>query len=205
MSQLLDTCAPGAPLTDLGIRQAAALPEVLAAERIGALYASNLIRAQQTAAPLARARGLSLEVRDGIREISAGELELRGDASSVERYVATMIAWDTGDVSARLPGGESGQEAISRFDAVIDEVAALGDETVALVSHGAMIRAWAGARATNLAPRYTAEHFLSNTGMVTLEGDPDSGWRALTWTGTALGGHDLVDLRGDGPAADAVS
>lgn len=200
--QLLDTGAPGAPLTGLGIEQAAALPDALAAEQIGALYASNLTRSQETAAPLARALGLSVQVREGIREISAGELEMRGDTEAVEQYVATMLAWDTGDITARLPGGESGQQAIDRFDAVVGEVAALGQGTVALVSHGAMIRAWTGARAVNLGPGFTAEHFLSNTGMVALDGDPGSGWRVRSWTGTAMGGRVLTELAGDGPAAD---
>lgn len=54
---LLDTAVPGPGLTELGERQAAALPEALAGEDIDALYASTLTRAQLTAAPLAGARG----------------------------------------------------------------------------------------------------------------------------------------------------
>ena len=55
---LLDTNPPGPGLTDLGIRQAAALPATLAGCRIDAIYASNQPRAQLTAQPLAAARGL---------------------------------------------------------------------------------------------------------------------------------------------------
>ncbi len=76
---LLDTAVPGAALTELGERQAAALPEALGDENIDTLYASTLIRTQLTAAPLAGARGLDVVVRDGIREVAAGDLEMRGE------------------------------------------------------------------------------------------------------------------------------
>ena len=49
---LLDTAHPGADLTDLGRAQAAALPTTFDGVPIDALYASTLVRAQQTAAPL---------------------------------------------------------------------------------------------------------------------------------------------------------
>ena len=62
---LLDTAIPGPGLTDLGIEQAAALPAALADYRIDAIYASAQRRAQLTAQPLADARGLPIQVRDG--------------------------------------------------------------------------------------------------------------------------------------------
>lgn len=74
---LLDTAVPGPGLTPLGRAQAAALPGALAGEDIDALYASTLIRTQQTAAPPAAARGHEVLVRDGIRELSAGDWNCR--------------------------------------------------------------------------------------------------------------------------------
>ena len=49
------------------------------AEREGAvaLYASPLLRARQTAEPIARRTGLSLRLEPGFREISYGEWEAR--------------------------------------------------------------------------------------------------------------------------------
>ncbi|MFE6992907.1 histidine phosphatase family protein, partial [Streptomyces pharetrae] len=73
---LLDTAVPGPGLTELGERQAAALSEALAGQDIEAVYASTMIRTQLTAAPFAAARGLDVHVRDGIRELSAGDLEM---------------------------------------------------------------------------------------------------------------------------------
>jgi probable phosphoglycerate mutase len=73
----LDTARPGPGLTELGARQAAEIPDALANERVDALVASTLLRTQLTAAPLAGARGLEVEVRPGLHEIEAGDLESR--------------------------------------------------------------------------------------------------------------------------------
>src|SRR5659263_68413 len=100
---LLDTDEPGAGLTDLGLEQAGALPEVLRDESIEVLYASTLVRTQQTAAPLASFLGLEVRVREGLREVRAGTLEMLGDDASVETYLGTTFAWSSGDVHVRMP------------------------------------------------------------------------------------------------------
>lgn len=187
VDHLLDTAVPGPGLTALGARQAAALPDALAAEDIGALYASTLVRAQLTAAPLAAARGLDVRVRDGIREIAAGDLEmLPGDSEQGALYMKTAFAWAAGDTALRMPGGESGEEALARYDAVTAEAAASGARTVAMVSHGAAIRMWTAARAANVDVAFAAAHPLGNTGVVVLEGSPADGWKALSWEGAAV-------------------
>ncbi|MFC8866465.1 histidine phosphatase family protein [Streptomyces sp. NPDC057148] len=203
LKHLLDTDAPGPGLTPLGQEQAAALPQALAAERIGALYASTLVRTQLTAAPLAAATGLDVRVRDGLRELAAGELEMRGDEDAAAVYLSTAFAWSAGDTGRRMPGGENGVEALGRFDAVVAEAAESGADTVAMVSHGAMIRAWVAARADNVDVSYAAGHPLGNTGIVVLTGSPDRGWRALLWEGSPLGPEG--DFPEDsGPAGEAA-
>ncbi|PWI14315.1 histidine phosphatase family protein [Streptomyces sp. Act143] len=184
---LLDTAIPGAGLTPLGERQAAALPEALAGEDIEALYASTLVRTQLTAAPLAAARGLDVLVRDGIREISAGDLEmLDGHSRAGHTYMETVFAWSAGDTARRMPGGENGIEALARYDAVIAEAADSGAGTVAMVSHGAAIRMWTAARAANVDIDFAAARPLDNTGVVVLEGSPADGWKVLSWEGAAV-------------------
>ncbi|MFE9675031.1 histidine phosphatase family protein [Streptomyces sp. NPDC006259] len=187
VARLLDTAVPGPGLTALGERQAAALPEALADEDIDALYASTLVRTRLTAAPLAAARGLDVLVRDGIREISAGDLELLpGESREGERYMRTVFAWAAGDLALRMPGGESGTEFLERYDAVVAEAAASGARTVALVSHGAAIRAWTVARALNVDVPFAAAHRLANTGVIVLDGSPSDGFKALTWAGATV-------------------
>jgi probable phosphoglycerate mutase len=184
---LLDTAVPGAELTELGRRQAAAVPEALADEDIEALYASTLIRTQQTAAPLAAARGLDVRVRDGIRELTAGDLEmLPGDTEPGHEYMRIVFAWAAGDTELRMPGGESGTEALARYDGVIAEAADSGARTVAMVSHGAAIRMWTSARADNIDVNFAAARPLDNTGIVILDGSPADGWKALSWEGALV-------------------
>jgi len=185
---LLDTALPGPGLTELGERQAAALPAALAGEDIDALYASTLTRTQLTAAPLAGARGLDVQVRDGIREVSAGDLEMQpGDSEAAHIYMTTIFAWAAGDLELRMPGAETGVEALGRFDAVVAEAAESGAGTVGMVSHGAAIRMWAAARADNVDVAFAAEHRLDNTGVVILEGSPADGWKAVSWAGSVIG------------------
>lgn len=197
---LLDTAVPGPGLTELGAQQAAALPRALAGEDIEALYVSTLVRTQLTAAPLAAARGLRAIVRDGIREISAGDLEMvPGDTGQGALYMSTAFAWAAGDVERRMPGGENGVEFLGRYDAVVAEAAASGARTVVLVSHGAAIRTWAAARAGNVDVAFAAGHRLANTGTVILEGSPADGWKALDWAGATV-----TPAGADGPAGEAL-
>ncbi|MEU2226957.1 histidine phosphatase family protein [Streptomyces sp. NPDC012751] len=200
VDHLLDTAVPGPGLTPLGEAQAAALPGALAGEDVEALYASTLIRTQRTAAPLAAARGLEVIVRDGIRELSAGDLEmLPGHTPQAERYLRTVFAWAAGDTALRMPGGESGEEALARFDAVVAEAAASGAGTVVMVSHGAAIRVWTAARADNVDVAFAAARPLENTGVVVLEGSPSDGWKALSWEGA------VVEPAGEGgPAGEPL-
>ncbi|MCG7202543.1 histidine phosphatase family protein [Streptomyces arenae] len=184
---LLDTAVPGPGLTALGERQAAALPAALADEDIEALYVSTLTRTRLTAAPLAAARGLEPIVRDGIREVSAGDLEmLPGHSGAGEEYMRTVFAWAAGDTGLRMPGGETGTEALGRYDAVVAEAFASGAGTVAMISHGAAIRLWTAARAVNVDVPYAASRPLDNTGVVILEGSPADGWKALSWEGAVV-------------------
>ncbi|WP_050799995.1 histidine phosphatase family protein [Streptomyces himastatinicus] len=177
----LDTDMPGAELTPLGRQQAEGLVGRLADERIDALYASPLRRAQQTAAPLARDRGLEVVVREGIRELRAGDLEMRDDGESVQLYLKTVMAWAAGQTDLPMPGGQTGEEALAHYDEVIEEIADSGAEHATVISHGAAIRTWAGARALNIDAAFAARHPLENTQVVTLDGAPRCGWTATHW------------------------
>ena len=110
IEHLLDTAAPGAPLDGVGLAQAEALADRLATEPIDAIYASDLVRSQQTAAPIAARRSLDVTVREGVREIQAGDDEMSADWV---RYLTTIMSWRE-DIDARIPGGESGREVLAR-------------------------------------------------------------------------------------------
>lgn len=56
------------PLSELGLQQAAAAATWLSEEHFDALYTSPLLRARETAAPLATVFGLEIRIEDGIAE-----------------------------------------------------------------------------------------------------------------------------------------
>lgn len=201
----LDTGEPGASLTDLGREQAQALPAALAGANIEAIYASTLRRTQQTAAPLAAALGLEVNIRAGLREISAGTLEMAHDEASIEAYLSVVLGWAEGATNTMVPGTrEDGAAVLGQFDEVVAEVVATGIETAVLVTHGAMIRAWVGARCRNLPQGFTALNAVSNTGVVVVDGAPGS-WQAESWQEQALGGYGLEDASTDGAAAEVLA
>jgi probable phosphoglycerate mutase len=201
----LDTAFPGPGLTDLGQRQAEAIVDALGHESIAAIYVSRLRRTHETAAPLAAALGLTPVELTGTHEIEAGDVEGRNDHDAVRTYMSTVFAWGSGDPSPAMPGGSDGHEFFARFDAAIAEVAAAHPGgTVVVVSHGAAIRVWTGARVANLGEGFTAENHLENTGVVVLEGSPDTGWTALSWAGRPLGGEALADPTADDPTGEAL-
>ncbi|WP_120520342.1 histidine phosphatase family protein [Arthrobacter celericrescens] len=200
----LDTAFPGPGLTELGERQAAALPEALADEAIEAIYTSTLLRTQVTAAPLARALGLEPVVLDGVHEIEAGSLEKKTDHESHMRYMGTVFAWSDGNLEVRMPGAFTGHDFFERFDASVNKVAAAGHATAVIVSHGAAIRCWAGRRAEDIDTLFAETHQLPNTGIVVLEGDPDSGWSVLHWDSIPVGGLALADPTAEDPTGEAV-
>ena len=202
----LDTAAPGPALTELGRAQAAAIPDAVASERIDGIYASRLVRTQQTAAPLARVRGeMHRVVLPGVHEIQAGDLEGRTDKESVRAYLDVIWAWGGGDLDVRLPGGADGHELYGRFDADLARVAAEQDRdaTVAVFSHGAAIRVWTAGRATNIDPEFPGRQHLDNTAVVALNGSPSEGWRLTHWAGEPLGGEALNDPTADDVTAEA--
>ncbi|GAA2855140.1 histidine phosphatase family protein [Paenarthrobacter ilicis] len=199
----LDTAYPGPGLTELGQRQAEALPQALANEDIGALYISTLVRTHQTAAPLAKAKGLTPEVLDGIHEIEAGALETLTDHESHMHYMRTVFSWTSGDLGVSMPGAFDGHAFLARFDASVERVAAAGHSTAAVVSHGAAIRCWAALRAEGIDEVFAESHLLPNTGFVALEGDPLAGWRVVEWEQTPAGGPALKDPTAEDPTGEA--
>jgi probable phosphoglycerate mutase len=200
----LDTAVPGAPLNELGLRQAAAVPGALVGQEIDAISASTIVRTQQTAEPLAADRGITVAIRDGLREISAGSLEMLSDHESQGVYTATAFAWAKGDLELRMPGGESGHEFFQRYDAAIRDVLDSRAKVVVAVSHGAAIRTWVAARCDNTDGGFAGTHQLDNTGVAVLEGDRVHDWHLVEWQSTPLGGTGLADARAVDPTGEVL-
>ncbi|GAA1135981.1 histidine phosphatase family protein [Nocardioides aquiterrae] len=194
----LDTARPGATLTALGHRQAAAIPPVLSDQPVAAVHASPLVRTQLTAAPLAAALGLEVRVTEGLEEISAGALEMHTSAASIDAYADTVAAWIAGDLDATMPGGGDGHAFVARFDGAVRALSSGHAEnaTVVAFSHGAAIRTFA---ARHGGPR---DGRLLNTGAVVLDGAPTGRWTVTHWSRDPLGGSHLADDIAIDPTGD---
>ncbi|RFA22714.1 histidine phosphatase family protein [Subtercola boreus] len=202
---VLGAVVPGPGLTALGQRQAAAIPAALASEEIAAIYVSTMVRTQQTAAALAADRNLEPQVLDGLREITSGDLEGRSDEEATHLYMRTIFSWWQ-SLDGRIPGGEDGHEFYARFEQAVAGIAsAHREETVAVVSHGAAMRAWASYASTNIDPEFSRSHPLENTAMIVLEGTPEEGWRTTSWGSEPVGGYQLDDETAPDPTSEALA
>ena len=130
-----------ARLTRHGEQQAWAVAARLRRRPIAALYASDLRRARQTAAPLAIVLGLPVTFDDRLRERCLGVLE-GTDAAAIHPTVSGLRAHRVADADARPAGGESLRDFYRRAAGFADDLAARpapsGD--VAIVAHGGTLR-----------------------------------------------------------------
>ncbi|MDQ3920577.1 MAG: histidine phosphatase family protein [Acidobacteriota bacterium] len=111
------------PLSELGRRQAEATARSLASEGVTAIYSSDLLRAVQTAEPLARATGLEINRTSAFRERSVGLLEGLTFEEAAERYPDEYAALLRRDFEHVLAGGESYRQLLDRASAELDRAA----------------------------------------------------------------------------------
>lgn len=123
------------PLDETGEAQAEYTARRLATLRPDLIVASDLSRAQQTAAPLARLTGLAVTQDKGLRERSGGDWEGLTDIEIRERYPAERATWNP-------PNGEPTAAVADRVSAAITRIAtAMAEGKLAVVvSHGAALR-----------------------------------------------------------------
>ena len=128
------------PLNGTGLAQANRLVERLSAVRIDAIYASPLVRTQQTAAPLAAARGLEVREMPGAVEFQMGEWDGRRFED-----LARDPSWHRFNAQRSLTRGHNGERMLAVqariVDALLDVVDLHRGGTVVVFSHADPIRA----------------------------------------------------------------
>jgi broad specificity phosphatase PhoE len=124
-------------LSPVGRAQAAALGERLGAEPIEAVYASDLQRARESAAPLAAARGTDVVALPPLREMAMGRWEGLTFAEIQAREPELCARWLADPFSMPFPEGEGVAElrarAVPALRGVIERHAG---RHVAVVAHG---------------------------------------------------------------------
>ena len=124
-----------APLTEVGVQQAAAAAKRLASASLGVIVTSPLLRTVQTAQAVAAVTGAAVVTDDGFRETDFGAWEGLTFAEVRERWPAEMSAW-LADPEVAPPGGESFTDVSARVTEALDRVlAARAGQTVLIVSH----------------------------------------------------------------------
>ena len=128
------------PLTRRGRGQATALAERLDAFPLAAIYSSDLLRARETAAAVARRRGLEISCRDDLREVDVGSWSGRSRDELEAAAPEEVARWLDGDKG--WEGGESYEQMADRVVAAVTEIAAAHPgEHVLVVTHGGCVRA----------------------------------------------------------------
>jgi broad specificity phosphatase PhoE len=128
------------PLTEKGREQARALAERLSHVELDAVYSSDLRRAADTAAEVARAHGLERLQVPELREVDVGSWYGLTRAEAEQRFPEGMARWRQG--FAGWDDGETYEEMTQRVLGAVLEIAR-GHEggRVLVVSHGGPIRA----------------------------------------------------------------
>jgi broad specificity phosphatase PhoE len=124
------------PLSALGHMQAEATARALGSEAVTAIYSSDLLRAVQTAAPLAAALKLEIRQSEAFRERSVGHLEGLTFEEAAQKFPGEYGALLRRDFEHVLSGGESYRQMLDRAAHALDRaIAANQGGTIAVFSH----------------------------------------------------------------------
>ena len=154
------------PLSARGVAQAEALARRLQAIGVAAILSSDLPRALRTAQAIAATTGAVIETSALLHERNFGDLRgMAYDGLSINPFMMLDAP----------PGGESASAFAHRvalaFEAIVQRRAALGEGTLAVVTHGLLIRALLGTHVT-LPHAAPAPAHLGNTSLSIVEARP---------------------------------
>lgn len=182
-AEIASTTVPGPPLTPVGQEQAAALADRLSGEGFDGIYASQMVRTQQSAAPLSKALGEQVTVLPGLNEIPAGWFEGIPVADTSGTFLLGPQAWLRGDRRFGIPGSEDGDEFNGAFTNAVQKIYESGDDKPVAFSSGLAVMMWTLMNARNGKQSLLTDHPLPNTGRVVLTGNPTMGWTLMSWDG----------------------
>ena len=128
------------PLNETGRWQASRMAQALADRPIRAIYASDLLRARETALALAQATDLPVLSAPGLREREFGIFEGKTFAEIAALWPEQSLRWRKREPEFAPEGGESLLQFRLRVTQTAQELAERhAGELIALVSHGGVM------------------------------------------------------------------
>ena len=128
-------------LTELGREQAEKTAAFLSDYTFDRAYSSPMVRVQQTAKPIIRNSGLSLELCEGLREIHGGMWEGLPYTEIDEKYPDERALWNHSLGDCVCPGGDSMSDVDQRVRAAFLKIIADNPgRTVLVATHATPIR-----------------------------------------------------------------
>ncbi len=134
-ASMCNTDIPGPSLTEEGQGQAEQLAHQLSRNNFDAVYASDMVRTQETAAPLAHALGKRVEILPGLREIDAGWYNNTPTKDADTTYLVAPMDWLNGDRKDAIPGSISGNDFNDQFTAAVQKIYDSGATKPVAFSH----------------------------------------------------------------------
>ncbi len=128
-------------LSELGYCQAELVGKYLSGTDIDKIYSSDLIRAYNTAVPLAHSKNQEIIKSKKLREIFAGQWEGLPLSVIAEKYKASYDIWRNNIGRAIPDGGEAILEVQKRIVDTVTQIALENDgNTVVIFTHATVIR-----------------------------------------------------------------
>jgi len=123
-------------LSEEGLKQAEKLAEYLSQKKIRAIYCSPIQRALQTAEIVSRRQQLTAQPMEDLTDLDFGQWEGVSFEEVKTRYREIYQLWREKPDLAKIPEGESLQEARERTLNALDKIIADNKEgTVAIITH----------------------------------------------------------------------
>jgi probable phosphoglycerate mutase len=128
------------PLNATGQAQALAASKILSREKFDAIYASDLSRARQTAAPTAKNLALEVLIDKDLRERHYGIFERLTYAEVKEKFPEDYARFDARDPDYDFRTGESLKDFSARSIAVIARIAKAHEgKSILVFTHGGIL------------------------------------------------------------------
>jgi broad specificity phosphatase PhoE len=167
-------------LSQRGWRQVEAITPLLEAESPQVVVSSAMLRARETAEPIARACRVPLEIEPELHERRVGALSGTPTQRSEGVWPDTLRRWIAGDTAFAPPGAESFDDIRRRVVPVWQRVIAEhAGQTIVIVAHGVVCKVLL----LTLLPGYSAAdwHRLGSTHNVAISEllHEEEGWRAV--------------------------